>query len=183
MSWIGVAPTRSGGLGFEKSNVMKSARSVASSKIALNSKCCITACRRMSTMKAMAGWIPAMYVRFCSGPTPRKTPPTTGFSRSIVKTCPTSGSLEVKLSVRRKKPSGSDIRDTSVQNSTSLRRSERAAWYDSPRRPPRHAPPDSQVAETFERCRLVRLPPTRHVSRHGRQQHDDGHQDSDRRGV
>src|SRR5438034_242603 len=54
------------------------------------------------------------------------------FSRSIVNTRPTSGSLDVKLSARRKTPSGSEISDMSVQNSASLRRSGSdgtPAWY------------------------------------------------------
>src|SRR6266540_4263735 len=58
------------------------------------------------------------------------------FSRSIVNTRPTSGSLDVKLSVRRKTPPGSEISDTSVQNSASLRRSGSdgtADWYGAAR--------------------------------------------------
>ena len=50
-----VAVSSPSGRTFENSNAMKSARSFASSKTALNIKCCITACRRMSTMNAMAG--------------------------------------------------------------------------------------------------------------------------------
>jgi hypothetical protein len=40
----------------------------------------------------------AMYVKFCSGPTPMYTSPATLLSRSMVKSAPTSISFEVKLS-------------------------------------------------------------------------------------
>ncbi|MND01619.1 hypothetical protein D3C83_206830 [compost metagenome] len=46
-----------------------------SSKIALYISISIAFCRRRSKMKAIRGFTPAMYVKFCSGPTPRYTPP------------------------------------------------------------------------------------------------------------
>ena len=67
---MGIEPSRPAGRGFAKSNEMKSIRSFDISNIALNIRCCITAWRLMSMTNAIAGLIAAMYVRFCSGPTP-----------------------------------------------------------------------------------------------------------------
>ena len=62
---------RPAGRGRENSIETKSARSLVSSKIALYISCSSRLPRRMSKMIAIAGRVAAMYVKFCSGPTPR----------------------------------------------------------------------------------------------------------------
>jgi hypothetical protein len=57
--------------GREKSRDANSARDADSSKSALYMRCCIAFCRRMSMMTASRGLRFTMYVKFCSGPTPR----------------------------------------------------------------------------------------------------------------
>ena len=84
MSWIEVVESTPCGRGFENNIEMKSARSTDISKMALNIRCCMTAWRRISTMNAICGLMAAMYVKFCSGPTPMYTPPLVPRSRSIV---------------------------------------------------------------------------------------------------
>ena len=46
-------------------------------------------------MNAILGRTAAMYVRFCSGPTPMYTPPATRCSRSMVNNTPISPSFDV----------------------------------------------------------------------------------------
>ena len=61
---------RPAGRGFENRRETKSPRSWDISNTALYMRCWSRLPRRMSTMKATAGRTAAMYVKFCSGPTP-----------------------------------------------------------------------------------------------------------------
>ncbi len=61
------------GRGRQKRRDTNSARSAESSKSALYIRCRSKLPRRMSTMNASEGFSAAMYVKFCSGPTPTYT--------------------------------------------------------------------------------------------------------------
>ena len=91
----------SAGRGRANKRATKSARVSDSSAIALYIKCCTRFWRRMSTMNANRGFRFTMYVRFCSGPTPRYTP-CGGIvpSNSGITICH-AVSLEMKLSERK----------------------------------------------------------------------------------
>jgi hypothetical protein len=58
----------------------------------------------MSTMNAMRGRIFAMYVKFCSGPTPTYAPPPTPNSWKPETTCRYEVSFDVKLSEWKNPP-------------------------------------------------------------------------------
>jgi hypothetical protein len=75
----------------------------------------------MSVMNAMRDFIASMYVKFCSGPTPRYTPPGLTFFSSSGTSRANTISLDSTLS-DRKVPSGSEMSLVSFQNSWELRR-------------------------------------------------------------
>jgi len=90
----------------------------------------------MSMMNAIRGRIAAMYVKFCSGPTPRYTPGAVVLSASSAATVETMLSLERRLSVDpefdRKKPSGSEMRSLRDQNSPSDREAGKVSAASPP---------------------------------------------------
>src|SRR5262245_18310846 len=92
------------GIGLPNSRHKYSTRFRASENSALNKRCSNMLSRRMSSMKAIAGWTAAMYEKFWSGPTPIYTPPRTPSLRNPSVTWRYDVSFEMMLSESKKPP-------------------------------------------------------------------------------
>ena len=116
MSCAVAAPASPSGRFRENSRETNSTRSEEDSNSALYISCRSMLPRRMSTMNTIRGLTAAMYVKFCSGPTPMYTRPGLTVRVSSGMTYCIQISFDSRLS-ERNQPSGSDNSVTSFQYS------------------------------------------------------------------